>query len=209
MDLLSSFWNFIATEHLFGEKDRLLVAVSGGMDSVVLCECCHQSGLDFVIAHCNFQLRGDESDRDETFVRQLANKYNRELLVRRMDTKAYADQHRLSIQVAARELRYNWFREITARHADPQSSALQWILTAHHLDDNIETLLMNFFKGTGIAGLRGILPRQGNVVRPLLFAGKEQLSDFAQQHQLSWVEDSSNASDKYTRNYFRHRVIPL
>jgi len=251
MDLLQSFKDFTAAEHLFGEKDRLLVAVSGGMDSVVLCECCHQAGLDFIIAHCNFQLRQDESDRDEAFVRQLAKKYNRELLVRRMDTKAYAEEHRLSIQVAARELRYHWFGEITARSgpsapasqpaasgpsapasqpaasgssatdprsaasvpavADPQPSAAppQWILTAHHLDDNIETLLMNFFKGTGIAGLRGILPRQGNIVRPLLFAGKAALKKFAEQHQLSWVEDSSNASDKYTRNYFRHQVIPL
>src|SRR5882757_7877206 len=147
MDLLQSFKDFTAKEHLFSYQDKLLLAVSGGVDSVVLCELCHQAGLDFIIAHCNFQLRGDESERDETFVRQLAKKYNRELLVRRMETEAYAAEHKCSIQVAARELRYDWFREVTG-----QPPAPQWILTAHHLDDNIETLLMNFFKGTGIAG---------------------------------------------------------
>jgi len=224
MDLLQSFKDFTATEHLFSPKDKLLLAVSGGVDSVVLCELCHQAGLDFIIAHCNFQLRGDESERDEVFVRQLAKKYNRELLVRRMDTQGYAAEHKCSIQVAARELRYDWFREVTGQtpqadpaqpgisNVDPASSVVpapHWILTAHHLDDNIETLLMNFFKGTGIAGLRGILPRQGNIVRPLLFAHKDALNDFAKDHQLSWVEDSSNVSDKYTRNYFRHQVIPL
>jgi tRNA(Ile)-lysidine synthase len=217
MDLLQSFKDFTAKEHLFSSKDKLLLAVSGGVDSVVLCELCHQAGLDFIIAHCNFQLRGEESERDEVFVRQLAKKYDRELLVRRVDTQTYASANKLSIQVAARELRYNWFREITGRSGDPDSSAIpvsghqapQWILTAHHLDDNIETLLMNFFKGTGISGLRGILPRQDNIIRPLLFATKENLSDFAREFQLSWVEDSSNVSDKYTRNYFRHQVIPL
>ncbi|HWK08155.1 MAG TPA: tRNA lysidine(34) synthetase TilS [Puia sp.] len=243
MDLLQSFKEFTATQHLFAPTDKLLLAVSGGVDSVVLCELCHQAGLDFIIAHCNFQLREDESERDETFVRQLAQKYNRPVLVKRMETVAYAAQHQLSIQVAARELRYSWFRELTGRPAsgaseqssssssaqsaaptssrhtrepsaqppsvDPPPSTPRWILTAHHLDDNIETLLMNFFKGTGIAGLRAILPRQGNIVRPLLFTRKESLHAFAAEQKLSWVEDGSNDSDKYTRNYFRHQVIPL
>jgi tRNA(Ile)-lysidine synthase len=214
MDLLQSFKDFTSQEHLFSSKDKLLVAVSGGVDSVVLCELCHQAGLDFIMAHCNFQLREDESERDEVFVRQLAKKYKRDLLVRRMNTLSYAEEHRLSIQVAARELRYDWFREITTPLADQspgtdQAISPRWILTAHHLDDNIETLLMNFFKGTGIAGLRAILPRQGNIIRPLLFAPKEALKKFAEEQELSWVEDTSNASDKYTRNYFRHQVIPL
>lgn len=236
MDLLHSFKDFTATQHLFSPTDKLLLAVSGGVDSAVLCELCHLAGLDFIIAHCNFQLREDESERDEAFVRQLAEKYNRAVLVRRMETRSYAAKHHLSIQVAARELRYDWFRELTAQPASapspatppaastvdpasipsapasmdsPAAPAPRWILTAHHLDDNIETLLMNFFKGTGIAGLRAILPRQGNIVRPLLFAPKETLKEFAVECQLSWVEDSSNDSDKYTRNYFRHQVIPL
>ena len=200
MDLLQSFDHFIKKENLFSPGDRLLLAVSGGMDSVVLCECCHRAGFDFIIAHCNFQLRGAESERDEAFVRQLAVRYNREVLVKRFETQQYAADKKLSIQVAARELRYGWFQGVAGGRL---------IVTAHHLDDNIETLLMNFFKGTGIAGLRGMLPRQGGIVRPLLFATKTQLQQFAEDRQLSWVEDSSNLTDKYTRNYLRHQFIPL
>lgn len=200
MDLLQSFSDFIAKENLFSPGDRLLVAVSGGLDSVVLCELCHRAGYSFRMAHGNFQLRGEESERDEQFVRQHALKYGRELFVRRFDTQEYCAEKKVSVQVAARELRYAWFREISEGGV---------ILTAHHLDDNIETLLMNFFKGTGIAGLHGILPEQGGIVRPLLFAGKEELKRFALDQALAWVEDSSNQSDKYSRNYFRQQVVPL
>ncbi|HEY4063943.1 MAG TPA: tRNA lysidine(34) synthetase TilS [Puia sp.] len=216
MELLTSFDHFIKKENLFSPGDKLLLAVSGGVDSVVLCELCHQAGLDFTIAHCNFQLRGTESDRDEQFVRQLVARYNREILVRRFDTEQYAAEKKLSIQVAARELRYAWFHEIINGIAGQGPNQNRrpgqppyHIVTAHHLDDNIETLLMNFFKGTGIAGLRAMLPRQGAVIRPLLFAEKTQLQQFAELHRLSWVEDSSNLTDKYTRNYFRHQLIPL
>ena len=215
MNLLRSFKDFIAKENLFSPEDRLLLAISGGADSMVLCELCHQAGFDFIIVHCNFQLRGAESDRDEQFVRQLANRYGKEVLVRKFDTEQYAAQKKLSIQVAARELRYSWFHTLIGHDTAGQHPAGQgaggpkFVLTAHHLDDNIETLLMNFFKGTGIAGLRAMLPRQGAVVRPLLFAAKSALLQFAEDHQLKWVEDSSNQSDKYTRNYFRHQLIPL
>ncbi len=225
MDLLKAFTDYANRQHLFSSRDRLLLAVSGGLDSVVLCELCHLAGLDFVIAHCNFQLRGAESDRDEEFIRKLGEKYNKPVFIRSFDTQVYAAAKKRSIQVAARELRYDWFQELIATGSSPvvpnsslttQSSPLiphgrpiTRIVTAHHLDDNIETLLMNFFKGTGIAGLRGILPTQGKIVRPLLFAGKEELRLFATQRILEWVEDSSNESDKYTRNYFRHQVIPL
>ena len=205
MDLLQSFKDFIAKEDLFSSGDKLLLTVSGGLDSVVLCECCQQAGFDFMMAHCNFRLRGEESDRDEAFVRRLATKYGKELLIRRFDTQHYAEEKKISVQVAARELRYAWFREVSISGLRPPTR----ILTAHHLDDNIETLLMNFFRGTGVAGLHGILPRQGNIVRPLLFAWKEELRRCAQDNRLDWVEDSSNESDKYTRNYFRHQVIPL
>jgi len=202
MDLLHGFNEFIKKENLFTHQDRLLVAVSGGLDSVVLCEMLHRAGFDFVIAHCNFRLRGEESDRDEQFVIQLAERYGKKVFVKAWDTSVYAAEQKLSIQVAARQLRYDWFREIIE----------EWgagvVLTAHHLDDNIETLLMNFFKGTGISGLRGMLPRQGIVVRPLLFTGRAALQQLALDAGLLWVEDSSNESDKYTRNYFRHRIIP-
>lgn len=203
--MLKQFIAFVNKEQLFTKGEGLLLAVSGGVDSVVLCELCSQAGYDFVIAHCNFQLRGEESTRDEQFVQSLGKKYNKQVLVKQFDTLAYAEQQKVSIQVAARDLRYAWFNEIASGKKPVASGA---ILTAHHLDDNVETLLMKFFKGTGMAGLHGILPKQGKLVRPLLFAKKEELLQFAQQHQLQWVEDSSNALDKYARNYLRHQVIP-
>jgi len=203
MDLLKKFQHYIKEEDLFQPRDKLLLAVSGGIDSVVLCELCKQAGYDLIIAHCNFQLRGAESERDEKFVRSLADKYAVKILVKEFDTQKYADENKLSIQVAARELRYNWFSELTGR-----LPIAHWILTAHHANDNMETLLMNFFKGTGINGLKGILPRHGKIIRPLLFAKKEELEEFATKNKLSHVEDSSNSSDKYTRNYFRNQLIP-
>ena len=229
MDLLEQFRAFISKENLFSAKDTLLLAVSGGVDSVVLCELCQQAGYDFVIAHCNFKLRGEESNRDETFVKALGEKYNKLVLVKCFETDEYARQNKVSIQVAARELRYAWFFELVgsresivdsqftepgltpdASRLTAKSSRLPTkILTAHHLDDNIETLLMNFFKGTGIAGLRGMLPNQGKIVRPLLFEKKETLQQFAIENKLSWMEDSSNQSDKYSRNYFRNQFIPI
>jgi tRNA(Ile)-lysidine synthase len=238
MDLLQAFKEFTAKQQLFSPGDHLLLAVSGGLDSMVLCELCHRAGLDFTIVHCNFQLRGAESERDEQFVRQLSTKYARKVIVERFDTEQYAAQKKLSIQEAAREQRYSWFRLLadpsaTNRSAtspsatnssatDPSATDLSTtdrpptnrpvkhlIVTAHHLDDNIETMLMNFFKGTGITGLRAMLPSHEGIIRPLLFATRAGLQQFAGDNRLTWVEDSSNQSDKYTRNFFRHQVIPL
>jgi tRNA(Ile)-lysidine synthase len=215
MNLLQKFKEFINEQNLFSPKDKLLLAVSGGLDSVVLCELCYQSGFDFAIAHCNFQLRNEESERDEKFVEQLAEKYNAVFFVKKFNTKSYAAQNKVSIQVAARELRYEWFFEIVnsewsiVNNIHHSPFTIHHILTAHHQDDNIETILMNFFKGTGIAGLRGILPKHEKIIRPLLFAKKEELKQFAEDNKLSWGEDSSNESDKYSRNYFRRQVIPL
>ncbi|HXB43480.1 MAG TPA: tRNA lysidine(34) synthetase TilS [Puia sp.] len=222
VSLLQRFQEFIRKESLFQPNDRLFLAVSGGLDSVVLCELCFQSGFYFAIAHCNFQLRGEESERDEIFVRGLSQKYDKEFLVKKFDTQKYAVENNVSIQVAARELRYGWFHEIANSEwsmgnwkENLQSAMLHasftfpYILTAHHLNDNIETLLMNFFKGTGIAGLHGIFPKRGQIIRPLLFAKKEELKKFAEQNNLQWVEDTSNETDKYSRNYFRQQIIPL
>ncbi len=211
MDLLKQFQQYIQQENLFQKKDKLLLAVSGGVDSVVLCELCRQAGYDFVIAHCNFQLRGEESERDEVFVKSLGEKYAAEIFVKKFDTQQYAREHKKSIQEAARELRYKWFYDLIEEQRSaclPDRQAVNHILTAHHADDNIETLLMNFFKGTGINGLRGILPKNKKIIRPLLFSKKESLQAFAKQNNLSFVEDSSNTSDKYTRNYFRNHLIP-
>lgn len=191
-----------STEHLFNFKDRLLLAVSGGVDSVVLCELCHLYRYDFSIAHANFQLRGEESEADEEFVRLLAEKYGVRLFVKKFDTETYANKNKLSVQVAARDLRYAWFNEII-------KEGFNWLLTAHHKGDNIETVLMNFFRGTGISGLHGILPKKDNIVRPLLNYTKEEIIAFAEKQGLQWREDSSNKLDKYSRNYFRHTIIPL
>lgn len=205
MSLVTAFEKFVSSQHLFSKKDKLLLAVSGGVDSVVLCELCKQCSYDFVILHCNFRLRGEESERDEAFVRKLAEHYSVSYFIQRFDTETYAAKNKLSIQVAARILRYNWFEEIR-QSLNTQPS---YILTAHHQDDTIETSLMNFFKGTGIAGLRGIQAKQNNLIRPLLFASKKDILAFANEHELSWVEDSSNSLDKYSRNYFRNQVLPL
>jgi len=224
MSLLLQFQGCIKEEKLFSKTDTLLLAVSGGVDSIVLCELCSRAGYSFTIAHCNFQLRGKESERDEDFVRKLGKKYSVEVFVKRFETEKYSKDKKVSIQVAARELRYQWFNEIvdslqmtdlSAEASIPigakadDSRRRSWIVTAHHLDDNIETVLMNFFKGTGISGLRGMLPKTGKIVRPLLFARKEELLQFAKENKLDWVEDTSNQSDKYSRNYLRHQLIPI
>ena len=210
MSLLDQFITNIQQQYLFQKNDYLLLAVSGGADSVALCQLCFQAGFHFQIAHCNFQLRGEESERDEKFVEKLAEKYSTKVFVKGFDTKAYAEEKRISIQVAARELRYAWFEELLDnRKLSTSSPPLPtWLLTAHHANDNIETLLMNFFKGTGIKGLQGILPKQGKIIRPLLFAKREEIELFNRENKLDFVEDSSNTSDKYTRNYFRHQLIP-
>lgn len=202
--MLQSFQHTIANKNLFTQKDKLLIAVSGGIDSVVLCELCHQAGYSFIIAHCNFQLRGEESERDDKFVRSLGEKYNVEVLVQRFDTEQYASNNKVSIQVAARELRYQWFEELIKK----QNKA-EYLLTAHHADDNLETAMMNFFRGTGLHGLTGIPETTGYIRRPLLGISKEEIRTFASQHQLNYVEDSSNQSSKYTRNLFRNEIIPL
>jgi tRNA(Ile)-lysidine synthase len=191
---------------LFQKNDRLLIAVSGGVDSIVLCELCHLSGFHFEIAHCNFQLRGEDSKADEILVMETAKKYNVKLHSTKFDTLTYAAENKTNIQIAARQLRYDWFNVIA------KGNAISHILTAHHANDNAETIAMNFFKGTGINGLIGMQIKSGGIggkiTRPLLFATKQTLKDFALEKNLAWREDVSNASDKYTRNYFRNELLP-
>ncbi|WP_119081023.1 tRNA lysidine(34) synthetase TilS [Chitinophaga alhagiae] len=200
--MTEQFTHYIATERLFDPATPLLLAVSGGLDSVVLTHLCVQAGLRVEVAHCNFGLRGAESDRDEAFVRQLAAASGLPVHVKHFDTTAYAASRQCSIQVAARELRYAWLEELR------QQRGMAFIATAHHMQDNVETFWMNISKGTGMAGMHGILPRQGCLVRPLLFATREEIAAYAAANGLQHVEDSSNATDKYTRNYFRHQVLP-
>jgi tRNA(Ile)-lysidine synthase len=203
MDLLTGFTSYIQKENLFSRDQKILLAISGGVDSVIMAHLFKQAGYHFVIAHCNFQLRGEESVRDESFVTTLAATLDVPFFGVRFDTDAYAAEKRVSIQVAARELRYEWLE--TTR----QASGCAYTATAHHMQDNVETVLMNICKGTGIAGLHGILPRQTTLVRPLLFTQKKELLAYAADMGISYVEDSSNITTKYTRNFFRHQVIPV
>jgi len=203
MSLLTKFIENIKENELFQLKDKLLLAVSGGIDSVVLCELCRQAGYDFVLGHCNFQLRGNESTRDEQFVVELGDKYGVQVFITRFDTNLYAASNKLSIQEAARVLRYDWFRQLTE-----QENKARYTLTAHHGDDNAETVLMNFCRGTGLHGMTGIPAANTNLRRPMLLFSREEITGFAKENQLSFVEDSSNSSSKYTRNLFRNEIIP-
>jgi tRNA(Ile)-lysidine synthase len=171
---------------------------------VVLCELSRKAGLDFAIAHCNFALRGEESERDEAFVRRLAESYDVEVFAMKFDTTAYANEHQLSIQEAARDLRYNWFEEVRS------NQGYAYTLLAHHANDSIETLLMNFFRGTGLEGLTGIPEekREAHCLRPMIHIRRSEIEAFAIENNLSWIEDSSNASSKYTRNFFRNELLP-
>lgn len=201
--MLSSFLTYIKKEKLFKPTDKVLLTVSGGIDSVVMCDLFHQAKIKFAIAHCNFQLRGKESNDDEKFVKALAKKYTVECFHLAFNTSTYAKKHQLSTQVAARELRYDWFEKIRKEHG------YKYIATAHHKDDVIETFFINLMRGTGIKGLHGILPKNKKIIRPLLFCNKEEIKAYTQKNKLRYREDSSNASDKYVRNKLRHHVIPL
>lgn len=184
-------------------KDRLLVACSGGLDSVVLAHLCHSAGLHVALAHCNFRLRGAESDADETFVKELAQQLDVDFFVTHFDTLGYVNQHKVSVQMAARELRYAWFDRLL------KTKGFVKVLTAHHLDDALETFLINLSRGTGIDGLTGIPAQTETIVRPLLKFSREELLDYAQANELTWREDASNSDIKYLRNKIRAEVVPL
>ncbi|MGZ3757481.1 MAG: tRNA lysidine(34) synthetase TilS [Mucilaginibacter sp.] len=196
------FTDFIAKNALFNQDDKVLAAVSGGMDSVLMVHLFKQAGINFGIAHCNFRLRGDESTRDEDFCRQLANQLDVPFHVIHFDTDNYASEHKISIQMAARDLRYQWFEQLR------QQFNYATIALAQHQNDAIETILLNLIRGTGIAGLHGILPKNGSLIRPLLFLTRDEIQKLVTEHKLGYVEDSSNASVKYARNKIRHEVIP-
>lgn len=180
-----------------------MVGLSGGADSVSLLSVLYELGYSCVAAHCNFHLRGDESDRDERFARGIAGKFGVPFHKIDFDTARYAEEKQVSIEMAARELRYGWFETLR------EEAGAQAIAVAHHRDDNVETLLLNLIRGTGIRGLRGMLPRNGNIVRPLLCVSREEILAWLQGKRLEYVTDSTNLSDEYTRNFIRLRVVPM
>jgi tRNA(Ile)-lysidine synthase len=200
--MLQKFLAYIAEKDLFSKNDKILLAVSGGMDSVVMLRLFTEAKHNFGVAHCNFGLRAEESDADEKFVSKLARKAGANYHVKHFETEQFAEDHNRSIQMAARDLRYNWFEELAA------SEGYDYIALAHHRNDVLETMLLNLTRGTGIAGLHGIIPKRGKFIRPLLFADKEEIFALVAEKQIIWREDSSNASTKYYRNKIRQEVIP-
>ena len=201
--MLNLLKTHIANRLDFLNHSKLLIAISGGIDSVVLTHLLDKLGLNISLAHCNFNLRGKESDGDEDFVLELAENLDLEVFVQRFDTEVYAQDNKCSIQMAARELRYSWFEELA------DQLQFDYILTAHHADDNLETFLINFTRGTGLEGLTGIPEINKKFVRPLLPFSSENIEKYAKTNKVKWRNDSSNASTKYLRNKLRHEVIPV
>ncbi|CCH53754.1 tRNA(Ile)-lysidine synthase [Fibrisoma limi BUZ 3] len=197
------FLEFINENRLFGSADRVLLAVSGGLDSMVMTHLFHQIRQPIAIAHVNFGLRGDDSDGDARFVQNKAQQYGVPFHLTHFDTVAEAHKRGISIQMVARDLRYDWFAQLV------QQEGYACVATAHHQNDVLETLLLNLVRGTGLAGLHGIAIRQNNLIRPLWFATRDELEIYAQEQGLQWREDSSNAEDKYVRNRLRHHVVPV
>ncbi len=183
-------------------KGRLLLAVSGGVDSMVMAHLFRQLGFETGIAHCHFNLRGEESDADAAFVESYTVENNLPFHFQKFDTAQFAADFKLSIQVAARRLRYEWF------HSVAKNEGYDFILTAHHADDDLETFLINLSRGTGLDGLTGIAAQNGKIVRPLLLFSRAEIEAYAIAHHIAWRDDSSNASDKYLRNKLRHHVVP-
>ena len=201
-ELSERFAAFNQQQGLFGADDRILLAVSGGIDSVAMLNLFVDASLSTGIVHCNFKLRGKDSDEDEIFVKNLAALYNLPFFVRRFETREYAQGNGISVQVAARELRYAFFEEVREKHG------FNRIAIAHNSDDVIETFFINLLRGTGIRGLAGIRSRSGSIIRPLLFASREMIEVYAKQKSMAFRLDKTNLDSKYTRNYIRHEIIP-
>jgi tRNA(Ile)-lysidine synthase len=201
--MLDRFMEYIQAGKLCKQEDRILLAVSGGIDSVVMLDLFISAGFDVGIAHCNFHLRGEESNQDATFVESLANNYSVRYHRNDFQTEQTASDMGISIQMAARELRYKWFEELR------QDQSYDLIATAHNQDDVLETFFINLSRGTGIRGLSGIPSKAGKIIRPILFASRKEIMEYATVTRLSHREDSSNASDKYLRNKVRNKLLPM
>ncbi|WP_297868962.1 tRNA lysidine(34) synthetase TilS [uncultured Flavobacterium sp.] len=201
--MLIKFQNHITTKFPQLKDKKLLLAVSGGIDSMVLLDLFYKLRFDICVAHCNFQLRGKESDGDELLVRETCQDRYIPYFIETFHTTEFANEKKLSIQLAARKLRYQWFQELLLENQ------LDYLVTAHHLDDNVETFLINFTRGTGLDGLTGIPAQNENIIRPLLPFSRKEIENYALDNKIQWREDSSNASDKYFRNKLRHDIVPI
>jgi tRNA(Ile)-lysidine synthase len=201
--MLQQFQNHLSIHFPFLKGKKLLLAVSGGLDSMVLLHLFQQLDYEIMVLHCNFQLRGLESFGDQQFIQEYTGQQNIPLSFTQFDTETFAKDYKLSTQLAARELRYSWFYEqLEIQEGD-------YILTAHHADDNLETFFINLSRGTGLDGLTGIPAQNDTVIRPLLLFTRKEIEEYATKQDLKWREDSSNASDKYLRNKIRHHLIPI
>lgn len=201
--MFERFLEYIREKQLFDVRQKVLLAVSGGIDSMVLLHLFEKSGFDYGIVHCNFQLRGDESEQDERFVRQQVLIHGVPSFFERFETEEFARLNGISIEMAARELRYAFFEKIR------KENQYDYIATAHHQDDLIETFFLNLSRKTGIKGLTGIKEKSGYIIRPLLFAGRNEIENYARQEFIDFREDSSNQEVIYQRNFIRHKIIPL
>ncbi len=201
--MLSRFVEYINEKHLFEPHQKVLLAVSGGIDSMVLLHLFEKSAFSYGVVHCNFQLRGTDSDKDEAFVSQQVLNHGVPLYCQRFETEEHARLYGISIEMAARELRYDYFEKIRA------ANNYDFIATAHHQDDLIETFFLNLSRKTGIKGLTGIKEKTGSIIRPLLFASRPEIEDYAREHFIDFREDSTNSEVVFQRNFIRHRILPL
>ncbi|MDD5571398.1 MAG: tRNA lysidine(34) synthetase TilS [Bacteroidales bacterium] len=201
--MLKQFTEFIEKENLFKKNDRIILAVSGGIDSVAMCDLFYKAEFNFSVAHCNFGLREQESDMDELFVQELAHKYKASFFSELFETKKYSEENKISIQMAARELRYGWFNWLT------ETTDYKYVAIAHHFDDVVETFFINILRGTGISGLHGIAAKNKKIIRPLLFAKRKEIEEYVLKNKLKYREDKSNNENKYLRNKIRHDIIPI
>ena len=206
-DLYTRFKLHVEENKFFNNTDRLFLAISGGLDSVVLAHLLKKMNCRFTLLHCNFQLRGEESERDQQFVMTLSNAMGVECKCVSFETEEYTKKWKKGVQETARKLRYDWFDKVITEEKQEGSNA--FILTAHHADDQIETIAFHFLRGTGIAGLQGMKPKDGKIIRPLLLFTRKEINEYALQHNIKWVEDSSNQDSDYTRNLFRNKVFPI